>query len=229
VIVTPLPGTSPDNLRAVLGDAALSARNLRGRGGTAQELLSAYLVWAAETAARLATVVRGADVTRLILTPGHDRLLMCAGWERSVDRVVNSLLRLELDWRIRELQSAADEVARIIDGWALAGVLVVLDTGFYINVPKPVADKSFDLRDVDFAHLLNERLEIRVIIPMAVLDELDGLKQRGASGHARCRAGHALGVFDEIFRHGQQQTGTLQRADFGDLISGVGQGLPRSM
>jgi predicted ribonuclease YlaK len=67
------------------------------------------------------------------------------------------------------------------------------------------------LRSIDFAALFNTYAPIHLIIPIAVIDELDGLKQRGDS-HARWRAGHALGVFDEIFRLGATRSGVVRAA-----------------
>jgi hypothetical protein len=66
------------------------------------------------------------------------------------------------------------------------------DTGVYINHEhKP--------RELDFAALLGvpAGVLIRVLMPVIVIDELDGLK-RMKNQHVRWRAGHTLGVLDKI-------------------------------
>lgn len=58
------------------------------------------------------------------------------------------------------------------------------------------------LRETDFAPPLPGvwlDKPVTIIVPIIVLDELDGLKQRGGTAHVKWRASYTLAVFDDIF------------------------------
>ena len=81
------------------------------------------------------------------------------------------------------------------------------DTGVYI-------EHEQKLRDLDFTSLLppsRADQTLRVVVPMIVLDELDGLKRKG-DAHGRWRAGYTLAVMEEAFAN-QRVPGMLREPD----------------
>ena len=96
------------------------------------------------------------------------------------------MLNTEWSERERAFVAAVSDVDAEIQRWnQQPGVLTVLDTSFYITHP----DK---LDDVDLVPALGVRNEpIRVVVPILIVDELDGLKRSG-DRHTRWRAGLQL-------------------------------------
>ncbi|MGW3828419.1 hypothetical protein ACWEAF_40850 [Streptomyces sp. NPDC005071] len=73
---------------------------------------------------------------------------------------------------------------------------VVADSSFYIHNPTELADA-----DLHKILVLPGGEHIRLLFPMAVVDELDGLKESGKH-QARWRASHTLGLIDSILDGG---------------------------
>lgn len=216
MLVRPLPGVDREHLHDTLRRVTFDVGNLGG--GTAFDRLLAYLTWASDAAQALGSVISAGDVNRLVWTRNYDRLLTCLEYTQGhAQRVVNGLLNLELRERVRAFEAALGDVGDTITRWSQPGSFLVLDTGFYLNVPRADPDANYNLRDVDLAALSDTRGAIHVIVPIVVVDELDGLKQ-GGSRHTRWRAGHTLGVFDEIFRPAKGRTALLRPGR--DLLRG---------
>jgi predicted ribonuclease YlaK len=126
------------------------------------------------------------------------------------ERLVNGLVALEVEQRTAALEEAVCELVQQMDHWPAGVAYLVLDTSFYIQHP-------MKLEDVDFAELAQSGdADIRILVPMAVIDELDGLKQQ-KSGHARWRAGYTLAVLDERLYRGRGVLHASERR--GDLIT----------
>ena len=78
------------------------------------------------------------------------------------------------------------------------------------------------LRDIQFADILDLGEEpVRLMLPILVIDELDGLKHHNKP-HIRWRAEHTLGVLDELLQ--SDGTGILRERDCTSLRTG---GIPR--
>jgi hypothetical protein len=79
--------------------------------------------------------VSAADISRLILTSGHERLLSAAtplaGPEMIRQRVLNGLLDREIRDRIRVLEEAVTDLAALIGRWPANAAYTVADTGVY--------------------------------------------------------------------------------------------------
>lgn len=97
-----------------------------------------------------------------------------------------------------EVSAHADRFKRLAEELELArtlfqreGICLVPDTSFFIEHDKKLEDINF--------HDLTERSAppVRVLIPMIVVDELDGLK-RSSSRTVRWRAGYTLAVIDRV-------------------------------
>jgi hypothetical protein len=75
-LVTPLPGARREQLRDSLRQIHNDAHNLRGGTyGTGHVQLTRYLAWTSTTVKTLGNQVRPADIDRLILTRGYERLV----------------------------------------------------------------------------------------------------------------------------------------------------------
>ncbi|MDQ3578647.1 MAG: PIN domain-containing protein [Actinomycetota bacterium] len=220
MLVTCMPGVDRRLLKDNLRDVHAKVENLRGGagGGTAYSRLLQYHQWVNETVRVLSTQVSSADLDRLVLTRRYDALLSGIGSFAGTqsEPVVNGLLTLELDQRASALADAREALEQQIQRWSMLGAFVVADTNVYIEHPQK-------LDDLDFAPLVPVREEpIHVLVPIAVVDELDHLK-RSKVPKARWRAGYTLAVLDRLFR---ESTGPaqLREADFSALNSG---GIPR--
>ena|SRR5437660_74059 len=198
MLVTPLPGVSRDNLLSSLRSIHTDVTNLRGGGGPqgAHKRLLAYLEWTSNAVRMLGNQISSADLERLVLTRRYELLLSgvgtMAGTEMEVQRVVNGLVSLELDQRVDAFDHAIKALAGQIGRWSRYSYFVVPDTSFYIEHPQK-------LEAADFGSLINVwQAPIHVLVPIVVVDELDGLKQ-SKDKHVRWRAGYTLAVLDRVF------------------------------
>jgi PIN domain len=221
VLVTPRPGVNRKHLRDTLRSVHTDVANLQGGGphGAYKRLL-AYLEWTSNAARSLANLISSDDLDELVLTKRYERLLSGVGNmtsdEVEVQRVVNGLVSTELNERTAAFGAAVAAVEEQISRWSRLGEFVMPDTSFYITHP----DK---LKETDFAAVVETRgAPIHVLVPIVVVDELDRLKE-SKDRHVRWRAGHTLGVLDELFTSPAGQP-CLRIGDFSALQTG---GIPR--
>lgn len=167
--------------------------------GPAQARLSAYLEWVTNSVRMLEHRVGTADIDRLVLTRGYERLLAAAGTLAGGDigtqRVLNGLVSHEIQQRVQDLEEAVRDLDAQIRRWPQDVAFAVADTSVYI-------EHDDKLRDLDFAALLpaaGAPKLVMVIVPVIVLDELDGLKPRGGDALRRWRASYTLAVLDDLF------------------------------
>ncbi|MFE1849903.1 PIN domain-containing protein [Streptomyces sp. NPDC059489] len=209
MLITPRPGANRTTIRDALGTARNNADNLRG--GFAQETafskLLRYLEWATETASVLRHQISIDDIDRLVLTQRYQALLGSCGTlaGSAQERLVNVLVELELAERVQAFDDATAALDAQIGRWNGHEWFVVADSSFYIQNP----DR---LSEVDLHAVLNlhPNENIRLLFPIAVVDELDGLKDAGKH-QARWRASHTLGLLDSTLRGGR--FGILREAD----------------
>lgn len=222
MLITPLPGTDRRSLRSVLSTVHTDVGNLAGGGGngTAQDRVAAYLEWVTSSVRQLSTQISAADLDRLVLTKGYDRLLAIAGTMTGTDiatqRVLNGMVSLELNQRTEALGAAVNALDARIQRWAMRGVFTAADTSFYI-------EHASKLEDADFRPLLQIWEDpVHLLVPIAVIDELDGLK-KAKDAAVRWRARYTLAVLDRVFATSPGPA-TLIPEDFSVLGTG---GLPR--
>jgi hypothetical protein len=209
-----------DNLIQTLGSVRSDASNRVTGVRPAHKRLLAYLEWAGNAANALRFQISEAEVAGLILTRRYEALLSGFGIMASpameAQRIVNDLVTLEIEERTAALDAAVKALKDERDHWSKAGVLVMPDSSFYIR-------HGNKLEDVDFASLLSLREEyVYVLIPMVIVDELDGLKQHNKQ-HVRWRAGYTLAVLDRLFQ-ATSGPATLRQENFAALHTG---GIPR--
>ena len=202
VLVDPLPGVETRHLRDVLNAVATEAINLRGTG--AFDIHRQYIDWANRGADRLGRVVSTADLDRLVLTRQHWVLQEMIAESETIQ--ARQIVTREVAERVRALEEAVQELDRQVAHWAQAGTLVVPDTSFYIQNP-------VKLEQVELWQQLNlpPFEPIRIVVPMVVVDELDGLKTSN-NRHVSWRAVYTLAVLDDRLRD-PTKPGTLRPED----------------
>jgi hypothetical protein len=219
MLITPAPGVDRETLRRALASVHQDVSNIEGGGPhTAHERLLAYLDWTSSAVRMLGNQISIADVDRLILTRRYELLLSGVGQlgGSATERVVNGLVNLELSQRVAAFDEALRALDSQIERWSRPKVFVVADSSVYIESP-------VKLEELDFAPLCEVREEpIHILVPIVVVDELDGLKQSKRQ-QARWRAGYTLAVLDRIFGVGTE-VARLREADSSAVGSG---GIPR--
>lgn len=199
MLITVYPGARRTDVLATLRDIHAKIDDAANADGPALARAFAFLDWANESVRMLGHRVSAADIRSLVLTPGYERLLSAVGIlthsATGPQRVLSGLLNREIE-RQRELfEQAIKDLQEQILRWPPDFLYAVADTSFYI-------EHEHKLEDIDFAPLLGSAWHdkrIVLIVPVIVLDELDGLKKRGPTQHAKWRASYTLGVFDRIF------------------------------
>jgi hypothetical protein len=200
MLVTCLPGADRRNVRAALREVQTSLADVRGGAAglpLSQRLLN-YLNWVNAAERLLRSQISRGDIEQLILTRRYETLLSSfsglASSTGSTDGVLAGLLSSELDTRLDALDEALTVFTRQLDQWTGSEDFVLPDTTLYIHHPQK-------LEDLDFAAELDTQPPVRVLVPMVVVDELDGLKQ-SKDRHVRWRARHTLQIIDDVFSHG---------------------------
>lgn len=204
MLITLRPGTNRENLLKNLQYVQTGVSNLRGGGSgpTAQERVLAYLDWANSAVRMLAGQIDGRALDHLVLTDRYRLLLSGAGTltgtDTSTQRVVSGLLSQELEERAAAFGLAIETLQRETQRWSGYRHLVMPDTSFYIHHPEKLEDLGFrPIVDVC-------EIEVSVLIPLVVVDELDRLKE-SKDKHVRWRARHTLAVLDQRFEHSAER------------------------
>jgi rRNA-processing protein FCF1 len=216
MLVTCLPGTDRKSVRDALSTQHTTVINLRGSGaGSAYTRLLDYLDWTNVAATTLSRLISAADVERLILTPQYHVLVAGLGTMAGTEsqRVVNGLVSAELDQRVEAFEKAIKALDAQIGQWSTTAEFVVLDTSVYIQHPQ----KLEELEIAPFLKLDHEN--IHVLVPIIVVDELDGLKQ-SKDRTTRWWAGYTLAVLDRLFERRTGQV-VLRQANFLEARSGA--------
>uniref|UniRef100_UPI003F49138D PIN domain-containing protein n=1 Tax=Streptomyces achromogenes TaxID=67255 RepID=UPI003F49138D len=193
MLITPRPGADRRNIRKVLRDVQFKAMALRGpTAGDAFHRLLKYLQWATEAAELLRAQVSDKDIDRLVFTRRYQSLLGSCGTLAGTAQqpLVNGLVDLEVTERIAAFEDAQEALEEQIARWAGRETFVVADSSFYIQ-------HAARLSEVDLHQVLGlpPAEHIRLLFPIAIVDELDGLKDSGKH-QARWRASHTLGLLD---------------------------------
>jgi rRNA-processing protein FCF1 len=211
MLITPHPGANPDNLLQTLRTVHTSASNEHGRGyDNAYQRLLGYLEWAMSAARLLRNQVRTEDLHTLVLTKRHETLLNNVGnlEGETRERLLNLLVDQELAERTETLEAAIQLMQPLRKRWGGRQQLVVADSSFFVHYPKKLA--KMDLCEATGTH---PYAGVHLLVPIAVIDELDRLKE-ASKPQARWRARHTLGVLDRaLARDGR---GTIGPADFPD-------------
>jgi len=149
------------------------------------EKRDAYVRWATGTEGRLRAILSIRDAAAFFGSPRHrDICSMTPGSQ------LLPMINAEIDALSDRFETLANELDSARRLFERAGTCLVPDTSFYI-------EHGEKIEHVDFHALAQVPGPVRVLIPMIVVDELDGLK-RGASSKARWRAGYSVAVIDRV-------------------------------
>lgn len=174
------PGARPRDAASELERQAVAAANVLGIASTSEEMLRTYVRWAIEAERMLRGHFVAADVAEQLHTPRYWSLQGPMPGSRDV-------VPLQVEAEVADqCERLGRERARLTEGqsrWR-TGCLLVPDTSALIHGPKlwewdPAAD--LELRDA----------EVRIVLPILVMDELDGLKE-SSKQHTRHRARETL-------------------------------------
>ncbi len=137
-LIAPLPGISREHLRDSLHQLWVEAVNIRnGTYGSGPAQLARYLNWTSGAVKVLANQIRPADIDRLILTRGYERLLSLAAPSSAVGShtvsAMNELLDVELSQRVTDLEAARDSLNDAIKRWFGFSLFIMPDTSVYIE------------------------------------------------------------------------------------------------
>lgn len=174
MLVTPLTGVNRADVLETLHGIASDVLTAENASDSAYNRLTIYLQLATRSVRMLEHRVTAADVNRLVLTRGYERLLSLAGnltgGDVGTQGVLNGMLSLEIRERTRVLEDAISDLDQQIRRWSGDSIFTVADTNIYMGLEQR-------LEDADFAPLLPGWADktVRVIVPIIVLDELDGL------------------------------------------------------
>ncbi|MEV6181795.1 hypothetical protein [Streptomyces sp. NPDC052015] len=170
MLITPRPGTNRDSLLPTLPSVHIDANNEHGRPfDNAYRRLVGYLEWAMSA---LRNQVTAEDLAALVLTKRHDTLLNGVGDPEGAqrERLVNLLVDHELAEHTEALEAVIHLLQFLMNRWTGHERFVVPDSSFYIQNP-------IKLADVDRHQVLGlpEEVRVRLLFPIVVVDELDGL------------------------------------------------------
>ena len=180
------PGIKRGELVKTLTHVHMELGNIHGKTRVLSEYPAHFLEWVDESVRMLRFQLPSAEIDRLLLTRRYWAIQGAQGFESA------KLAQTEIDDRTAALGEAIEWLEATTRKWnAAPGPLVIADSGFFCNHTEKI-------RGIPFADILELREEpIRLMLPMVVLDGLDGLKQH-SNDHVRWRAGHTLGVLDEL-------------------------------
>ncbi|MDU0314080.1 PIN domain-containing protein [Phycicoccus sp. M110.8] len=176
MVVNLLPGTdAPTALNAL----SWVKNELSSVGsGDVATVHNAYLRWANDAADHLGRSFDPAEVDRLVLTPRHWALQAMVPGPYSA---LMSLVQLEVREATHRLEGALTALSERFEQWRRTpGVLVVPDTNVYLH-------HRMEFDDVDWAGVAQAQnhVQVNVVLPMLVIDELDRHKRTNQRTRAR--------------------------------------------
>lgn len=186
--IWPTPGVTGQRLLDVLDFLNLSAVNFAAGVHDPYGMVSAYLKWGIEGQRMAHGTLATSDLERLVLT----RRYWAVAQNPAHTAETNAAIGEEMTTRRNDLEAARDALRKTLDSWApMPGyepsVLVIPDTNVLMKRDHRSAD--FDWHGL-VSDCVRTMTPITVVVPIAVIDELDNLK-RGNS-ETRTNARHAL-------------------------------------
>lgn len=212
MLVKLLPGASKDNVYQSLRTLQAKFTELQNvRGYNPIQYVEKYLYWVNSAAQTLRIEISAADVDRLVLTKRYEQILSMHA--QQYQPAIGDLVWTELGEREFAFKDAADALGQEIARWSRPGVYIGMDTSVYIKHPTK-------LEEMDIAELIDvHNDDIHILVPMVVVEELDGLKLRG-DRDVRWRAAYTLAVLERLLP--QPTAPALLRAANSSLSSSGG-------
>ena len=193
-LIWPTSGTGGD-LADSLAAAAIAGTNRLS--GTPGDLVNGYLTWVSDQVRMLQARLNADDLDRLLTSPRYWATL---NNPLAVPSTVSAVLE-EIQHRARLMNGAVAELTQATEAWRpVDGAftnLVVVDTNFWVE-----QENSFDA--TDWHEVVNSadgpsapamQDELRLVIPVVVIDELDALTHKS---HLRPKV---IGATRWLYRH----------------------------
>lgn len=177
-LLWPTDGTGADLATTLLHAAQDGTNRL---SGSPADIIDGYLDWVASQVRMLQTRVAPADLDQLLTTPRY--------WATVANQIpspstVSAVLE-EIQYRARLMAQAATVLNDAAEAWrpvdGAYSNLALVDTNFWVE-----QRESFD--NIDWHELLDRadgpsapamQDELRIVVPMVVVDELDSLSHKG--------------------------------------------------
>jgi len=155
--------------------------------------LSAWRTWSSLAVGHTRTQLTDRSIRRVVL---GDQFALLHNIEASnYGPGLNFLIDAEIDTRLGVLDQAIKHIDDTIRSWGYGTIAVILDTNVVLAAGPRIARISWD-------DVLNEiTRKAAFVVPIQVVEELDGLKDRG-SEEARGNARFALKWLSEILNSG---------------------------
>ncbi|MFI6883912.1 PIN domain-containing protein [Streptosporangium canum] len=217
MLITLEPGADRRNVLQVLRQVATDAENLSYSQSGARELRVAYLAWVNTARAQLRGQISGTDLDRLVTTPRYTTVLSMhipepvvtplqvepgrqRAWPSGPDTApIREMISLEITEHIRHLKEALETLSDwsyLLDQAKRSGPLVIADSSVYCHHPDRLGEWEVS---ADARTPLGQ--DVHLILPLAVLDELDRQKDRG-QGIASTNARETIKYLDGLLPQG---------------------------
>jgi rRNA-processing protein FCF1 len=160
----------------VLTQRAAFARNMVATCATQhpRDAADDYFSWAADSFKYISRQLERERVERLIFTAHYWSL-------RASDGMLNAgsaRIREELEDRAAALEELAIEAANLDRRWSVGGSIAVPDTNVFLH-------NALEFHKIDWPTELDSRGDVRIVVPAAVLRELDKHKRGERRNRAR--------------------------------------------
>jgi hypothetical protein len=218
MMITLEPGADRRNVLQALRQVIVDAENLAYSQGGGRELRIAYLTWVNATRAQLRGQISSVDLDRLVTTPRYITVLSMQipepVWETNRSEYgrpthtlvsapnttpIREMISLEIAEHIDHLKEALATLtwwSGLLDQAERSGPLVIADSNVYCHHPDRLDEWE---AGVDAGALPSQ--DVHLILPLAVLDELDRQKDRG-QGAASTNARETIKLLDSLLPHG---------------------------
>lgn len=164
-------GATGERAIETLRQAAMDAGNLgsAAAGRTGAQVLDRYLSWTEDAERMVGNVLDPETVADLIHTERYWLLRTATG---ETPRLT-PLVLVEAEHCRRTLSEAAEALRRERDRWrSHAATLAVPDTNMFLQQDAP-------FEQIDWPVVIDSRIDVRIVLPLVVVHELDRLKRQG--------------------------------------------------
>lgn len=164
------PGSQGEDVLSTLRRVASEAMNARSAlRGTPPQLMEQYISWAENAETLLRNVLEADSVSEVVHTPSYWALRTTTSEILRPHPFVAS----ELERRHQQLERAAQELDDERVRWSGAATLVVPDTNVLLD--------EVGVENIDWPAVIGDGTDVRLVIPIVVVHELDRLKRQGNS------------------------------------------------
>lgn len=187
------PGVQANVVRDALSDVVRELGDISGRGGLPSDRLTSWREWVGRAQTRMRPLLTSRTFNDLIL--GQHYLLLQTVSVVDQGNALAFLVDAELRTRFEALTIAMVQIDDSTSSWGDDRLAVVVDTNVLLAAGPRFVSMEWDVI------LGSSFTGAGFVVPIKVVKELDGLKDRG-SGEQRANARHALKWLDEVVWQG---------------------------